>query len=76
MTPAKQFDLQLHFWCRLKKLGVFVCFTGVMDIPQRWEVIRRAIIGADLAQSLSGRTETFEKAFTRAAKQPLFLEAA
>lgn len=71
MTPAKTLDVQLHFWGRMKELGIFVCFAGVMDSPQRWEVIRRAIVKFDLADVLRDKRETFAQGFNRATGKPL-----
>lgn len=68
---AKTFDAQLHFWGRLKKRGVFVCFRGVTDADQRWDVLRRAIIAKNLTQEYVGKTETFKAAFERISQQPL-----
>lgn len=64
--PETALKVQLEFWGRLKTLGVRICFTGDMDVPKRWEALRRAIIAADMADRLAGKTETFAHAFKRA----------
>lgn len=70
--PAKALDAQLHFKARIEaRVSKRICFTGVMDVAQRWEVIRRAILLAELADVLAGKTETFAQAFRRATGQPL-----
>jgi hypothetical protein len=52
-------------------MGIFVCFTGSMDGPQRWGVIRRAILESGVADALAGKTETFAQSFKRATGKEL-----
>lgn len=45
--PARAMTAQFYFQSAFKEHGVLICFStkqsGIMDVPQRWEVIRRAI---------------------------------
>lgn len=66
----KAFDVQVAFADRLAKYHVNVRFTGVTTEAQRWEIIRRQIIKAELGDAMAGRTETFAKSFERISGKP------
>lgn len=53
--PAKAMTAQFYFQSKLKDAGLLVCFTGVMDVPERWEVLRRAITDFGFAEKAIAR---------------------
>jgi hypothetical protein len=70
--PAKAMESQFWFDRRLQDAGITVSFAGVMNVPQRWEVIRTAIVNFSLADATpKGTTETFRAAYERATGSPL-----
>lgn len=83
--PAKAMTAQFYFQAALKEHGILICFStkasGIMDVPERWEVIRRAIEFYDFGAKnfgLPGRPtrQTYGQAFERASGIKLNSEVA
>lgn len=79
--PSKVMAAQFVFQSKLKGDGYLVCFTGAMDIPERWDVLRRAIekfgfIDRIMIRVETGYTETYGHAFERATGQSITQERA
>lgn len=73
--PARAMTAQFYFQIAFKENGILISFStktsGIMDVPQRWEVIRRAIEFykfADKNFGLRGRPsrDSYGSAFERA----------
>lgn len=67
---------QFAIQSKLKDAGLLVCFTGDMQVQQRWDVLRRAItefgfIDRVMTRLRNGFTETFGRAYERATGQTL-----
>lgn len=78
--PAQAMTAQFYLQAVFKEHGILIAFctkqSGIMDVPERWEVIRRAIefYGyADKSIALPNRPskETYGSAFERATGQPV-----
>lgn len=83
--PAKAMKAQFYFQSAFKEHGLLICFStkqsGIMDVPQRWEVIRRAIQFYKFESmdfGLPGRPtrDTYASAFERASGIKLTSEVA
>lgn len=82
---ATAMTAQFYFQAAFKERGILITFStkqsGIMDVPQRWEVIRRAIQFYEFESmdfSLPGRptNDTYGKAFERASGIKLKTEQA
>lgn len=74
--PAKAIQAQFAIQSKLKDAGLLVCFAGDMQVPQRWDVLRRAItefgfVDQVMTRLRNGFTETYGRAFERATGQKL-----
>lgn len=79
--PAKAMAAQFHIQSKMKDDGCLVCFSGDMQVPQRWDVLRRAIenfgfINRIMIRLKTGYTETYGRAFERASGIKLNSEVA
>jgi hypothetical protein len=71
--PAKAMESQFWFARRLKDHGITVYFAGLTDVPDRWEVIRSAIVTHGLADVAMSKTssESYRSGYERAVGLPL-----
>lgn len=69
--PARAMTAQFYLQARLKEDGVFICFSGVMDVPERWDVLRRALVKFNFGSKQLTSRETYQQAFERATGTPL-----
>ena len=81
LTPAKAMEAQFEMAEKiLRDYRIRILFqsraSGIMDVPQRWALLRRAVIRCKLADKYfktlkSGADETYAQALERLTGEPL-----